>query len=255
MENWLESAENEKLLELIKKKELEKKRELISMMEEKVHSNLKIFYELCQRVNRVKPNSLIISRLKIHGTKRFEIEKYVYEGSGIVASSIEGSRSLVFDCSNVEKLMMNVVIYREIYKEGKYYPAKFSRNGEWLEELSIPSKHSTETEEVLHKRFLPEDILNWTEEEMLVTIQYLLLEVKHVNLPGKELAIEWQIDLMKKENSKLTKAMHELSVVKEFHIGRSKKEKEEQIKNLEASISEILEKINSKEWKLMSGIE
>ena len=228
MENWLESEENKKIIN-------DKDREIISQIEEKIHSELKPFYELCQRVNNVHPNSLEISRLKIMGTKRFDID-CEYTDYGTVSSYTKGSRGLIFNCSNIERLMANVLIDEYHQYNGTNIPGIWIDN-EYHEPISTEGGYYHTLKEVLHKRFLLDDIKNWTEKQMLNTIDYFLLKTKSIDLPGDELAEEQKKDLIEKEKIKLSNLKKELynsefslSKINSFHIGRSQKEKGEQIK-------------------------
>lgn len=239
MENWLESEEKKKII-------VDKAREITSQIEEKIHNDLKPFYELCQRVNNVKPNSIEISRLKIMGKKSFEIERK-YTEYGTVSSYTNGSRGLIFNCSNKEQLMVIVLIDEYHQWEGRHFPGIWIDN-EYHEPINTEGNYYNSLKEILHKRFLLDDIKNWTEKQMLHTIDYLLLKTESIDLPGDELAEEWKKDLIEKETIQLSNlkkdlqnSENSLSKINGFHIGRSKEEKEEQIKTQ----NEIIKKIKS----------
>lgn len=228
MANWLESEENKKL-------DKDKERELILQMQERVHNDLKRFYELCDRVNKVKPHSLSVYRLGVSGNKRSDTEKYGF-GSG--SREVYNNRGIVFNCSNIERLMINVYLLEHHWEAGIYLGGRWI-DGEYFEPISSDSKSYTEQKEILHKRFLPEDIINWTEEDMLITIEYLLRETEYINLPGNEMSEEQKNIKLNDLRNQLRVAKSNLLIINGFKIGRTKKEKEIEVKTQNENIKKL----------------
>src|ERR1035441_8635864 len=97
MANWLEE---------------ERKRSLLLQREEAAHNQLRMFYDLSNRVNRVKPNSLSVSRLKIEGQRTFTISEMQDDGDG-GRMGVWGKRGIRVSCTDkdeTDETLVDVII-------------------------------------------------------------------------------------------------------------------------------------------------
>ena len=240
MANWLESEESNK------KKLLEN--------EDNLHKMLKNFFDLCSRVNTVKPNSLEISKLKVIGTKQYTI-KHVEEYEWGDREGIYGKNGILFSMNNVNEIFIDVIIDQNNY----YIHNK-------LGDCSV------RWDNVLFRKIMTsEDILNWPEQQMLNTIQWIIKESKSIkeNIPGEitltdeekaalKLKMETEAAALRvhKETrraqltQKLAETINSLQIAKNFledirkyKIGRSASRKELELDSQKKTIENIEKEI------------
>lgn len=166
MTNWLESEEmkfeENKKVELLKEQTKLLNDQARIKTEDHLTSLLKKFYDLCHRVIKVKPGSLMVSKLKILGTNKAIIPKVTYitgKTKGNRYESLYHRRGINFSFLNPDELIIDLLI--ESQQTGGNWEGQYSYKTECI---------------LLRKKVIPQDIINWQEDKMLNTIQWLILE-------------------------------------------------------------------------------
>jgi len=164
MANWLEAEEHKLEAE-------EQERSLLFQTEEAVHRQLATFYGLCERVNRVRPASLWVRRLKIEGRRTYTIEETEYGPRTI--RGITGNRGIRISCPNQNETFIDAFIH-EIH-------VNFDVDSPLEEDLSLERV-------VIRKTCALQDLLDWREDQILLAIQWMMLESEAIedSIPGTE---------------------------------------------------------------------
>lgn len=227
--------------------EEERKQEIFIQHENLIDTNLSAFYDLCIRVNKVKPGSLSISRLKVLGNKSFTIQENDSDGDG-GRCGIWGKRGIKFSCSTSDLILIEIYIDEYHYNKDR----ELGDISMQIDSIKICKKCSYK------------DIFDWDEEKMLNVIKWLLLESDSINeyIQGKEVKSEstrHEMNLIKSKLSKLDNDLEDankkLSLIEYFQIGRTKTEKANQINFQNSIINDILNEIsilNKKHLELSS---
>jgi len=160
MANWLEEEEHKRDL-------LRQEEELLRQREALVHTHLGTLYNLCDRVNGVKPRSLSIDRLTIIGLRSYTIEWRKVNNGGVVV--VKGTRSIRFSPQPDAITFCDAVI-----NEDKQLLSN-DGNASWNLEIVV-----LRTTCSLH------DLTEWREDQILNSIQWMMLESETIkgNVPG-----------------------------------------------------------------------
>lgn len=164
MANWLEAEEH--------------KKSLLLQREEAVHKHLKTFYDLCTRVNGVKPGALSIHRLKVVGQRSLPISKIESDGDG-GSMGARGKRGISVSCPNPDETFIDLVIHEHHHHIDR-----------------VCGDISSDREKVVvRKTCALQELSDWREDQILNAIQWMMLESEAVkdSIPGTEIVTEGAI--------------------------------------------------------------
>jgi hypothetical protein len=169
MSNWLEAEERK--LEARRRELL-----LLSEREETVHKHLETFYDLCERVNGVRYNSLSIDRLKVECTRSHQTKTDGYQSF----HTVDERRGIHISCPNQDETFIDVVI------------KKHSRNVYWNDDVPPADYASDEERVVVRNTCTLQELIDWREDQIIELIQWMLLESEVIkgSIPGKEIRNE-----------------------------------------------------------------
>jgi hypothetical protein len=159
MANWLEAEEH--------------KKSLLLQREQTVHGQLTAFYDLCNRVNAVRPDSLSIDRLRANGTRTYKIHEMVDAGDGDRSGMVMGKRGIRISSPNPDEVFIDVVIYE---RHSSYY-------------REVGYLNSDEENVVLRKTCAIQYLSEWREDQILLAIQWMMLETEDIreSIPGTDI--------------------------------------------------------------------
>jgi hypothetical protein len=183
MTNWLESEEQKKIIE---ENDEKNRTQIQSKKEEIIHNNLKTFYDLCDRVNKLK-YALKISRLNVtaflHHNLPDRTETYYHSGIGFPGEYrqatifVRGTREIYFSVSNNE---IEITLFYNLDEH-----AISDNYGISYDLPQYPKKYK---KEILKRYCSNQDLVNWQEEKMINTIRWIINELDYnsieENLPG-----------------------------------------------------------------------
>lgn len=210
MTNWLESEEIRKELEekgnAIVANEAKIRVQDLAEKEKILHETLILFYDLCNRVYKIK-HSPTVSRLNIVGTSLYHLptehRKHIWGECNDCPPTtthyevtVHGFRGILFTVSESEEI--NIIVYYDLQKTSTY-----SRYSE-ITKTDLKNPRRT----IFRKKCLLEDISNWSEEKMLNTIRWIILEFDtfEENLPGENedlIQKKEKAELLNKQNLEL----------------------------------------------------
>lgn len=165
---WLESeeektalAEKKRILESNAKNILDKQRDEDRIQKEEIlKKNLGIFFNLCDRINKLdnNPYLLSISNLKVFSKKDKKATNNWYD-------YYSDYREISFSITETNQILIEIRCYQERYRQ--------SYLQETIEKM------------LLSKKCLNQDILNWEEEKMISTIRWIIFQFDNIkkNLP------------------------------------------------------------------------
>lgn len=166
MANWLEEEEKKKALEderianeklkllTLKNKQIQDQIQI----ENDISNSLKAFHTLCDRVNQLKRQTLVITSRSIH------VDRWTEKND---EESLKEHRKISFSATLSENVHIEVRQYREIHgRMGLIY--------NYFEKIHLEKNCSIQ------------DLLDWPEEKMITIIQWLIFERDFLkeNLPG-----------------------------------------------------------------------
>ena len=191
MSNWLEEEEEKKAKlaqeRLIQVTEANALAKVIKDKNEVIHKLIEPFYGICERTNSVKINSLDISKLKIINKQNpeyssrfcnhsFNIDYGYGNESCSVEISIRKYKGISFTGTNSDKI--NIVIFNKIREE-----IRENDKLTYSKEFGLPCDFE---ETILCRECVIQDIINWSEENMINLIQCFIANSDNFEefLPG-----------------------------------------------------------------------
>jgi hypothetical protein len=161
MDNWLEAEEHKKAVSL--------------QREQAVHEQLKTFYDLCNRVNDIRPNSLSINWLRAESTRTYTIRKTESDDDG-GSMGLWGKRGIRISCPAQDETFIEVVINEHHHHIDR-----------------VCGDISSDREKVVTRKTCSiQGISDWREDQILQAIRWMMLESDTINdsIPGVEVVTE-----------------------------------------------------------------
>ena len=173
---------------------------LLSERAEAVHKHLKTFYELCERVNGVRYDSLSIDRLKVECKRSRQIKTDGYQSF----HTVDERRGIRISCPNQDETVIDVVI------------KKHSRDVYWNDDVPPADYSSDEERVVIRNTCTLQDLIDWREDQIIHLIQWMLLESEVIkdSIPGTEIKNELAVAEAKKAKAEAEKAKAEVEQIR-----------------------------------------
>ena len=161
MANWLEEEEH--------------KKQLLLQSEEAARKHLQAFYDLCNRVNGVRPNSLEINRLRVEGTRTFSIRPIEhFEDGG--SMGVWGRRGIHITSPTQDEVLIDAFINEHHY----------------FRDAVCGDLSSDKEKVVIRKKCAFHDLSEWREDQILHAIRWMMAEAEAIkdSIPGTEIMTE-----------------------------------------------------------------